>query len=202
MDTDQTSQLQALLDRIRCGDTTAYKELVGCAYERFRLLARTMLHQDFPRLERLHGTNSVVHEMVAQLFGALREVQPQNVRHFFNLATMRMRWVLLEMARKARLEPEGLVGCSGSSGSQNQPIVAEITTSDPANLAAWTEFHRKVEELPQAHREVFELIWYHGLSQADVAKLLDVHPKAISLRWIAARLALADSLPIVKNHTV
>jgi hypothetical protein len=35
---------------------------VGCAYERLRLLARKILHEDFPRFENLHETGSVLDE--------------------------------------------------------------------------------------------------------------------------------------------
>src|SRR2546421_1676753 len=101
MDSDQTTHLQALLDRIHQGDETARNELLGCAYERLRLLAKQMLHQDFPRLVRLHGTGSVANDTVLKLFGALPEVELPTVRDFFRFAAYRMRCVLLEMARTA-----------------------------------------------------------------------------------------------------
>ena len=38
------------------------------------------------------------------------------------------------------------------------------STWDPARMAEWTEFHRKVGRLPPAQREVFDLVWYGGLT--------------------------------------
>ena len=43
------------------------------------------------------------------------------------------------------------------------------TTHDPDRLAAWTDFHREVEALPAEEREVFDLLFYQGLSQAEAA---------------------------------
>ena len=37
---------------------------------------------------------------------------------------------------------------------------------DPANLAAWTEFHDQVGQLPDDERAVFDLLWYQELSQS------------------------------------
>jgi hypothetical protein len=47
---DDTTCLQALLDRMNAGDGPARDELFARAYERLRRLAGRMLRQDFPRL--------------------------------------------------------------------------------------------------------------------------------------------------------
>ena len=76
MSDDRTIQLQQLLERMRNGDESVRTELLGLAYERLRLLARKMFHQDFPRLGNLHETDSILHEAVLRLLRALQEVQP------------------------------------------------------------------------------------------------------------------------------
>jgi RNA polymerase sigma-70 factor (ECF subfamily) len=197
---DQTTQLQSLLDRVREGDDLARQELVGCAYERLRLLAKRIFHQDFPRLTRLHATDSILHETALRLLRALQEVQPSSVRDFLSFAAVQMRRVLLDLARRQtladRIIRQGGSG-RGDEGQSGQPYEAAIDTDDPARLAAWTEFHRTVDELSQQEREIFELIWYHGLTQAEVAKLLELAPKAVSRCWIRVRLKLADSVRAV-----
>src|SRR6516225_7385995 len=70
--------LQRLLDRLKQGDDAARNELIGAAYERLRLLARKLLHHDFPRLR--HDTDTILDETVLRLFKALRECQPAGVR--------------------------------------------------------------------------------------------------------------------------
>jgi RNA polymerase sigma-70 factor (ECF subfamily) len=65
---------------------------------------------------------------------------------------------------------------------------------DQDRLAFWTEFHSRVEGLPEEEREVFDLLWYQELSQAEAAGLLDVSERTIKRRWAAARLKLHDVL--------
>jgi RNA polymerase sigma-70 factor (ECF subfamily) len=48
--------------------------------------------------------------------------------------------------------------------------------------------------LPAEDREVFDLIYYQGLSQAEAAGLLDISERTLQRRWQSARLALHDAL--------
>ncbi|MFV2068565.1 MAG: RNA polymerase sigma factor, partial [Pirellulales bacterium] len=58
-------------------------------------------------------------------------------------------------------------------------------------LAEWAEFHAQIEQLPDDAREVFDLVWYGGLSQADAAEVLEVDPRTVRRRWRQARLSLS-----------
>ena len=68
------------------------------------------------------------------------------------------------------------------------------TTRDPDLLAAWTDFHREVEVLPADEREVFDLLFYQGLAQADAAAVLGVAEITIKRRWRGARMRLVQAL--------
>src|SRR5262249_52340237 len=150
---------------------SARRELVGCTYERLRLLARKILHEDFPRLSRLHETGSVLHEAALKLLRALEEVQVPSARDFFRFAAVQIRRVLLDRARRS------------SNADRGAPCNLADSTDDPAELAAWTTFHHKVAELPRELRDVTEHIWYLGLTQAETAAILGLHPKVVSRRW-------------------
>jgi RNA polymerase sigma factor (sigma-70 family) len=182
MSRDETTQLQALLDRLRQGDGGARWKLIDRAYERLRFLAKRILHKDFARLTWKHGTDSALHEAGIRLFNALETVHPKTCCDFFNFAATHIRRVLLDWARKPRTSFDG---------------AAELAddTSDPAELAAWTEFHQKVEELPSKERAVVNLHWYGGLTQAETAEILGISPRMVSHHWVSARLKLADWVP-------
>ena len=60
------------------------------------------------------------------------------------------------------------------------------TTHDPQRLALLTEFHDQVEKLPEKQRTVFELHYYGGFSQADIAQMLELQRKTVSRLWLAA----------------
>jgi RNA polymerase sigma-70 factor (ECF subfamily) len=67
-------------------------------------------------------------------------------------------------------------------------------SQEPSRLAAWTEFHAQTEALPEEEREVFDLLWYQGLPQAEAAGLLGVSERTVKRRWQAARLRLHEAL--------
>jgi RNA polymerase sigma-70 factor (ECF subfamily) len=69
-----------------------------------------------------------------------------------------------------------------------------VTTHDPGRLAAWAEFHAAVAALGEADRELFDLLWYQGLTQAEAATLLGVSERTVNSRWLAARVRLSDAL--------
>jgi RNA polymerase sigma factor (sigma-70 family) len=190
MSESPTNQLQALLDLPpEQWDTDARRQLLGLAYGRLCLLARKILYEDFPRLGKVHASGSVVNEAVLRLFKALDQVHPRTAREFFLLAAQTVRWVLLDLARKARRpRPAGM------------PEVVEQAVDphaefDPARAAMWAELHQRVEHLPEPDRSVANCLLYLGLSQADTAQLLKLHPRQVSRLWLRVRLQLAEGLP-------
>ena len=191
---DRIRQLEQLLERLRNGDGAAGSELLALAYERLRLLARKMFRQDFPRLGNLHETDSILHEAVLRLFRALQEVHPPSVHDFLTFSAAQIRRVLLDMARR---QDRRIRNVKELSDSSDPPMAAvpEPAGSDPSHLAQWSEFHEKVRELPDNEREVVDLYWYQGLTQAETARVLGVNEKAVSRRWLSARLKLAQWLP-------
>ena len=92
---------------------------------------------------------------------------------FFGLAATQIRRELIDLARhyfgpqgRARRATQPGWGRS-ADGTTAPPYEGIETTYDPSRLAAWTEFHRAVEGLPDDERELFELLWYLGLPQDD-----------------------------------
>jgi RNA polymerase sigma factor (sigma-70 family) len=67
-------------------------------------------------------------------------------------------------------------------------------TNEPGQLALWGEFHEKVEALPEEERQVVDLLWYQGLTQAEAGVVLKVSERTVKRRWQEARLHLYDAL--------
>jgi len=178
-----TTELQHWLDLLKSGDEQGRTKLLDRACERLRKLARRML-RGYPVVRRWEETGDVLNAAMLRLFRALLDVQPESLRHFFNLAAQQIRRELIDLARQhARLE-----------------FQTELTTEvaadrdEPGTLAEWTEFHAKVEGLPDAEREVFSLVWYEELTQAEVADLLKVSTRTVIRRWQNARCLLGLAL--------
>jgi RNA polymerase sigma-70 factor (ECF subfamily) len=196
---DQTIRLQHCLDRLRAGDESARKELLGGACERLSQLARTML-KDYRRLKRWEETDDVLQNALVRLYRALQQVTPATPRDFYRLATLQIRRELLDLARH-HFGPEGPgrrheTNAREGDGSQLPPPAYEQADSGlgPAQLAAWGEFHQQVNALPEEEQEVFDLVWYQGLPHTEAAALLNVSARTVKRRWQSACLKLHDAL--------
>ena len=195
-----TMHVQACLDRLRGGDEAARAELLGCACERLRKLARKML-KGYPKVRRWEQTDGVLQSAALPLHRTLQQLPVETARDFFRLAALHIRRELLDLARHY-YGPQGPgahhATCNSGDLSTPHPDSGRAAppdpSGDPARLAAWGEFHRQIGCLPDEEREVFDLIWYQGLSQAEAAALLNVSERTIKRRWQSARLKLHDAM--------
>jgi RNA polymerase sigma-70 factor (ECF subfamily) len=67
-------------------------------------------------------------------------------------------------------------------------------TYEPTRLAYWSEFHLRVQSLDAELRDVMDIVWYQGLSQAEAANILNVSERTVQRRWRQACLELHDAL--------
>jgi RNA polymerase sigma-70 factor (ECF subfamily) len=193
MASEQTSAVvQRYLDAL-AADAAAgpiIRGLLGQTVRRLRLLGATLLHRSYPRLTQPPlnlEADDLLGPVVARLLKALREARPADARQFFALAAQHMRWELNDMARRLDEQPEavelqeGLVPAPESSGSGLSPTARRI-------LAA-------IDALPQAEREVVNLVRVQGLTHAEAAGLLGVSAKTVQRHLLRGLLSLAEQLP-------
>jgi RNA polymerase sigma-70 factor (ECF subfamily) len=198
---DATTLLQRRLDRLRAGDASARDELLSATCERLTRLARKML-KGYPTVQRWEQTDDVLQNAVLRLRRALEGVTPATVREYFGLAALQVRRELVDLVRHY-YGPLGqgahhLTEAGHPEGGPNAPEPGDLT-GDPGRLAAWAEFHRQIGALPADEREVVELLWYQGLSQAEAAAVMGISERTVQRHWQSARLrlraALGDALP-------
>jgi RNA polymerase sigma factor (sigma-70 family) len=191
-----TVQIQVCLDRLRGGDMAAGDELLHCACERLRGLARKML-KGYPNVRRWEQTDDVLQNAALRLHRTLRQMPIETPRDFFRLAALNIRRELLDLA-KHHYGPLGQAAHHATQPDRpsagGEAAAPADPSGDPRRLAAWGEFHRQIDALPDEEREVFDLLWYQGLSQAEAAELLNVSDRTVKRRWQAARLKLHEAL--------
>ena len=196
---EQSTELQRLIERFAAGDDSALNELLVRASDRFERLTRSMLN-DFSRVRRWEETSDIVQNASVRLFRAFQTTRPADVRGFFALATLQIRRELLDLVRHY-FGPEGL-GANHESrsdwaeGGDLSPAPADQASGsfDLLRLSDWSEFHEQAGRLPDEEREVFDLIYYQGLSQAEAAQLLGISERTLRRRWQSARTALGQAL--------
>ena len=192
-----TTMLQNLLDQAAGGDDQAYDEIINLAAARLQKLTGKML-AGYPHLRRWEDTSDIFQTAVVRLHRSLSEVKPDSVKGFFGLAATQIRRTLIDLARH-HFGPQGAAAHHHSDAgvaSDGGGILDRHSGGNerPENLQSWANFHEGVEQLPDAEREVFELVWYGGLAQQEIADLLGVSVPTIKRRMRSARLQLHESL--------
>jgi RNA polymerase sigma-70 factor (ECF subfamily) len=194
-----TTQIQLWVERLNTGDASAREQLIRHACERLRLLTRKLLRRDFARVREVEETDDVLQNALLRLHRALQDpaARPTSAAHFFRLATLQIRRELIDLSRhhfgpaRPRLVPQEPNADSSGAGRREPGD----DTHDPDRLINWREFHDRVEALPPEERDVFDLLWYQELSQAEAANVLNVSVPTVKRRWLSARLLLQEALP-------
>lgn len=185
--------LQGLIDLANAGDPASRDALLEHACDRLLRLTRKIFHCSGD-LRRWEETGDVFQSSMMRLYRALESTKVESVRHFFNLAALQIRRELIDLARH-HFGPEGM----GRNHHTDHQAPDERGGSlngraeEPDDLADWTEFHERVDQLPEAEREIVNLLFYEALTQEEAAQLLGVNVRTVKRRWQAARLRLHGS---------
>jgi RNA polymerase sigma-70 factor (ECF subfamily) len=188
-----TVWLQQCVERWRAGDREAADSLFRRVGQRLENMARKML-RGFPAVRERADTGDVLQGSVLRLLNTLQRVQPESMRHFFNLAAVHVRRELLDLARHFSAEgfvPPAPADPTTDSASADSPRAAEAPGEDD-DFELWCRFHEAVERLPNDERELVGLMFYHGWTQAQIAELFGVHERTVRRRWQSACLRLNE----------
>jgi RNA polymerase sigma factor (sigma-70 family) len=72
---------------------------------------------------------------------------------------------------------------SDGNGSQRIEYAIDHTTEPADRVADWTRFHDLAAELPEEQRQLFEMVWYVGMSQDEIAAALECSTRTVRRRW-------------------
>jgi len=186
--------LQTLLERGTV-DPEACAQVLAHSWDRLTRLTRKMLRQ-FPHVRRWEQTEDVFQAAAMRLFSALAVVQPENTRAFLGLAATQIRRTLIDLARH-HYGPLGSGAHHQSDPALPDRSMREASapqSTEPGSLEDWATFHEIIERLPADMREVFCLRWYHGMSQDEIARVLNVSVPTVQRKWYAAQIELHDRL--------
>lgn len=174
-ESDSAAETRDLLAGVRRGDGAARELLWQRLYGELKRLAAG-------HLRRLAGTlepTALVHEVYLRLAG--RELQGEDRAQFFALASLAMRSVLIDAARRRRARPQGyLVSLEH----------LELPAFDARPLEALLS--RLEAESPELG--AVAALRCFGLETAETAAALGVSEPTVKRRWRLARAWLAREL--------
>jgi RNA polymerase sigma factor (sigma-70 family) len=189
----QDTTLQHWLDRHRAGDPSARNELIRHSQERLRQLTRQML-RGYPALGQWEDTSDVFQNVLCRLDRALREVTPASPLDFLRLSSVLIRRELIDLWRH-HFGPGGDGRHRPPPGAAPAEVAApepSDSSNDPCRLAVWGEVHDYIAARDEPERELFELLYYQGLTLEQAAELLGVPERTLRRRWQEARLRLME----------
>jgi RNA polymerase sigma-70 factor (ECF subfamily) len=181
---DITERLVAL----RQGECRAWESLVPLVYDQLRALAHRHLCREDASVP--FRTTELVHEAYLKLVDQTR-VQWHDRAHFFAVASMVMRRILVNDAHRRRALKHG-------GAAQHVPLDEDLlpTISDKQaeKLIALDVALERLGALNERQMRVVEGRFFGGLSNEEIARAFSISPATVKRDWRAARAWLFREL--------
>jgi RNA polymerase sigma factor (TIGR02999 family) len=168
------------------GDRAALDRLIPLVYEELRRTAKRYMRRE--RTGHTLQTTALVNEVYFRLIDA-DTVRWQDRAHFFAIAAQLMRRVLVDFARRRRQLKRG--------GDMQQVSLDEalIAVQDrEVDLVALDDALRALESLDKRQSQVVEMRFFGGLSEDEIAEVLQVSPRTVRSDWSMAKAWLLREL--------
>jgi RNA polymerase sigma-70 factor (ECF subfamily) len=197
MSSAPSTPIQTCLDALRAGDPSARAELLRVSRDRLLLMTRKMMNRR-RIIRRWAESDDVLQNALLRLHRSLEMVPLDSPLRFLGLAALEIRREIIDLERHY-FGPQG-VGANHATPDATRPDIALAEAArapsgdDPAALLAWQEVHEQIAALPDKEREVFDLHWYLGMTQPEVAALLGVSSRTVRRRWQEACVRLGAAL--------
>ena len=134
------------------------------------------------------STTELVHESFLKLRrGSASDWQGR--AHFFGAASRAMRQVLVDFARRRRAEKHGGDATRVSLSDGDAALQIELD-----EIIALDDALDRLSAVDERLRQIVELRFFGGFSEAEVSELLGVTPRTIERNWLKARLFLLREL--------
>jgi len=180
------AEVTAILREWSEGHPDAPERLMPLVYEELKRLARQRL-AGARDLNTLQPT-ALVHEAFVRLVDQTR-VSWQNRAHFYGVAATIMRRVLIDHARAHATEKRGGAVVRLSLDDVQTPL--EQRASD---LVALDDALARLAEIDERKSRIVEMRFFGGLTEEEIANVLDVSRRTVLREWKTARLWLYREL--------
>ncbi|MBD9370734.1 ECF-type sigma factor [Xanthomonas sp. XNM01] len=175
------------LDAARGGDRAALDRVLGTLYQELHTLARRQLSGQ--QGNTLDAT-SLVHESYLKLVGSGGGARFQDRAHFFAYAASAMRSVVVDHVRSRMARKRG----GDLRRIAEIPEEAESSLRLDENLLALDAALEQLSAVDERLARVVELRYFAGLSEQEIAELLQRSERSVRRDWQKARLFLLAAM--------
>lgn len=178
--------ITALLVDLQEGDREAMDLLFPLLYDELHRMAQQQLRGERP--DHTFSPTSLVHEAYLKLIDQTR-TNWTNRAHFFGIASLAMRRILINHARKQNALKRG--GGAEVITLSDGDVGREARTAELLDL---DEALDRLERLSERASKVVVMRFFGGLRQEEIAAALDVSVPTVQRDWQTARAWLSREL--------
>jgi RNA polymerase sigma factor (TIGR02999 family) len=181
-----TGDVTRALAECRGGDPEALERLFGLVYGRMRRIARRQLGSNATGV--VLDTGALVHEAY------LKMVDPSGIdwadgAHFFAVAARSMRQIVVDHVRARRADKRG-----GQAERVQLRESRAALAERPVDLLDLDRALGRLTALDARLARVVELRFFAGLTEPQIARVLDVTDRTVRRDWLKARVLLLSLL--------
>ena len=175
-----------LLERQAAGEEGALESLVELVYDELCAVAHRQMRREAPG--HTLDTRALVNEAYIR-FLSMEGVEWRNRGHFFGVAGLAMKQILLQHARAKMAAKRG-------GGAHDVPLdsVEVLTESQAERLVLIDQLLGRLERIGPRYRQVVEHKVYSGLTLDEIAEALEVSRATVKRAWAFARAWLNQAM--------
>src|SRR6476660_4573593 len=185
MQTHSPNEITRLLTAWTDGDQSALEKLVPLVESELHRLAHHYMGRERPG--HTLQTSALVNEAYVRLID-WQNVRWQNRAHFFAVSAQLMRRILVDFARSHSYQKRG---------GNVRPVTldeTDLVDAKGTDMVALDEALKSLAELDARQSKVVELRFFGGLSNDEVAEVLNVSEGTVRRDWSLARAWLHREL--------
>ena len=182
----ESTDVTAMLADLRAGDDAAIDAILPHVYTELQDMARRQLRSE--RDGHTLDTGALVNEAYLKLVNQDR-ADWQNRAHFLGVASIAMRRILINYARKRQAEKRG---GGAVLATYEDGDVGHVARTD--ELLALDEALHQLAERSERQARVVEMWFFGGLKHTEIAEALGISEPTVRRDWRVARAWLSHAL--------
>ena len=184
----ERTDVTVLLTEWHAGDEEAGRQLIASVYQELRKLASTYLRKEF-NAGTLQPT-ALVNELCVGMLSR-PAVSCENRLHFLHLVAQQMRRLIVDHARcRKSVKRGGLEAHLPLDEARDHQIVLD------ERIAEMNDALTRLEELDPRPASVVEMRFFGGLTEQEIAEILQISVATVKRDWEFARSWLLAQLKV------
>jgi RNA polymerase sigma factor (TIGR02999 family) len=175
-----------ILRTLREGRSEAIGDLLPLVYAELRQIARR--HLASGGRDATLDTSALVHDAYLKLFDR-SQLDWQDRRHFFSVAAIAMRQIIVDRARRRSALKRG-----GGMARVDLDAANLAVDEQAEEILALNEALARLGRIDERLGRIVELRFFGGLSVEEVAEVMEMSERTVKRDWRKARALLYQSL--------